>query len=275
MKLTVITICLNNVDELRRTVQSVTTQTPCDFEYVVVDGGSTDGCRELIASTSGITRWVSEPDTGIYNAMNKGVGLARGEYVLFLNSGDTLAAPDVLAHAVPRLGKADLYTGHYLECHHGKTQLRQSPNRLTARFLLEGTLMHQATFIRAALLREMPYNEKNKIVSDWEFFIRQWLLGHCSYALLDMVVSVFYVGGISTNKKTVIQGEAERQAVMDNLLPRRVQEAILRSNDYAYDKNVEWKIYRALALPPLKRDLKLLRNAFSFLLRDLFNRHQK
>ena len=87
--------------------------------------------------------------------------------------------------------------------------------------------------------------------------------------LLDQQIPAILVNSCA------VTAEAERQAVMDNLLPRRVQEAILRSNDYAYDKNVEWKIYRALALPPLKRDLKLLRNAFSFLLRDLFNRHQK
>ena len=201
--------------------------------------------------------------------------MARGEYVLFLNSGDELAAPDVLARICPKLGQADLQTGHYLECHHGKTELRQSPQNLTAKFLLQGTLMHQATFIRTALLQAFPYDENRKIVSDWEFFVRQWLLADCSYALLDTVVSIFYVGGISTNKKTIVQGEAERQEVMDSLLPRRVQEAILRSDDYAYNKRVEWKIHRALMLPPVKRDLKLLRNAFSFLLHDIFRPPRK
>lgn len=274
MKLTIITICRNNVDELRRTIASVAMQTRTDFEYVVVDGASTDGCRELIASTPRIDRWVSEPDTGIYNAMNKGVRMAGGDYVLFLNSGDELASKDVMEHVIPRLGEADLQTGHYLEHRHGKKELKQSPRNLTAKYLLQGTLMHQATFIRTNLLRERPYDEQRKIVADWEFFVRQWLLGGCSYALLDWVISVFYVGGISTNKKTVAQGEAERQKVMDSMLPHRVQMAILRSDDYAYDKQVEWKIHRALMLSPVKRDLKLLRNAFSFFLRDLFRRHR-
>lgn len=274
MKLTVITICLNNVDELRRTVQSVTTQTPCDFEYVVVDGGSTDGCRELIASTSGITRWVSEPDTGIYNAMNKGVSLARGEYVLFLNSGDTLAAPDVLAHAVPRLEGTDFIAGDYLVTRGSTTERRLSPRRMTARFLLEGALMHQATFTRTALLRETPYDENLRIVADWAFLLDHWLMRGCTYRHIGIVVSVFQMGGISTNRRTVARRDEERRAVIDRLLPPRVQAAILSSDEHAYDSYVEQRIHRAVALPPVRRDLKLLRNAFRFLLRDLFRPHR-
>lgn len=276
MKLTVITICLNNVDELRRTIRSVTTQAKADFEYVVVDGGSTDGCRELIAGTPGIARWVSEPDAGIYNAMNKGVTLARGEYVLFLNSGDTLAATDVLARAVPRLGEADFLAGDYLIARGHTTERRLSPARMTARFLLEGALMHQATFTRTALLRETPYDERLRIVADWELLLRRWLLDGCTYRHIDTVVCVFQMGGLSTNRRTVARRDEERRTVIDRLLPPRVQAAILHEDGRAYDAYVEQRIHRALALPPVCRDLKLLRNAFRFLLRDVFRpRHDR
>lgn len=272
MKLSIITICLNNREELQRTVASVVGQTCNDYEYIVVDGGSTDGCRELIASTPRIDRWVSEPDTGIYNAMNKGVRMAGGDYVLFLNSGDTLRDRDVLGKVVPRLGKADFYAGHYLTDRGGKTRLLCSPRRLSAKFLLEGALMHQATFTRTALLRATPYDERLRIVADWAFLLEQWLMRGCTYEMMDVVVSVFAMDGVSTNKKTVARRDAERREVMDSLLPARVREALLQRDAPAYDEYVEQNIHRALAMPPVRRDLKLLRNAAKFLLRDLFGK---
>ena len=274
MKLSIITICRNNVDELRRTIASVAMQTRTDFEYVVVDGASTDGCRELIASTPRIDRWVSEPDTGIYNAMNKGVRMADGDYVLFLNSGDELASKNVMEHVIPQLGEADFYAGHYLRERGGKPTLRLSPRHMSARFLLEGALMHQATFTRTELLRRQPYDERLRIVADWEFLLRQWLLEGCSYKQIDTVVSIFHKGGASTTSAGIEQRDRERRNVIDSLLTPRQQAAMLGHDPYAYDEYVEQRIHRALAFPPVKRDFKLLCCAFRFLLRDLFRRHR-
>lgn len=103
MKLSIITICLNNLEELKRTVASVLQQTCKEFEYIIIDGGSTDGCKEYIEGLAGVSQWISEPDKGIYNAMNKGIRIAGGEYVLFLNSGDELYNGGVLAEALPLL----------------------------------------------------------------------------------------------------------------------------------------------------------------------------
>lgn len=275
MKLSIITICLNNREELQRTLSSVTGQTCNDYEYIVVDGGSTDGCRELIASTPRIDRWVSEPDTGIYNAMNKGVRMAGGDYVLFLNSGDTLHDKEVLEKIIPRLGDADFYAGHYLTDRGGKTRRLCSPRRLSAKFLLEGALMHQATFTRTALLRATPYDESLRIVADWAFLLKQWLMRGSTYEMLDVVVSVFAMDGVSTNKKSVIQRDAERRKVMERLLPERIRETLLQRDAPAYDEYVEQNIHRAMAMPPVRRDLKLLRNAVKFLVRDLCSRGRR
>lgn len=270
MKLSVVTICFNNLAELKRTVSSVLAQTNKEFEYLVIDGGSTDGCKEYIATTSGITCWVSEPDGGIYNAMNKGIKMASGDYVIFLNSGDTFYDEEVLARVLPCLGKADFYAGHYMQNRAGKMKQILSPRHLSVKFLLEGALMHQATFTRTSLLKAKGYDEELKIVSDWKFLFEEWTFHDRTYSLLDTVVSIFYIGGISTNKHSVCRRDEERRLVLDKLLPRRIQDAVLRNGDYSYDTYVEQNIHRALCLPPLKRDAKLLRNAFKFLLYDMF-----
>jgi glycosyltransferase involved in cell wall biosynthesis len=88
MKLTIITINYNNKEGLVKTFDSVRVQTWKDFEFIVIDGGSTDGCKELIEQNHQINYWVSEKDSGVYNAMNKGIRKATGDYVIFMNSGD-------------------------------------------------------------------------------------------------------------------------------------------------------------------------------------------
>ena len=108
-KLTIITINYNNLEGLKRTVESVLNQTWQEFEYIVIDGGSNDGSAEYIESQSEhIDYWVSEPDKGIYNAMNKGIAKARGEYLLFLNSGDHLYSAKVLEENYGKIADFDL-----------------------------------------------------------------------------------------------------------------------------------------------------------------------
>ena len=112
MKLSVITINFNNKEGLAKTIVSVVGQTTRDFEWIIIDGGSTDGSRELIENNSDyITYYVSEPDKGIYNAMNKGIVASHGEYLLFLNSGDYLYNKDVIEQVIPLLRDKDIYVG--------------------------------------------------------------------------------------------------------------------------------------------------------------------
>lgn len=274
MRISIITICLNNLEELRRTIDSVLGQTYEDYEFIVIDGGSTDGCRELIEATSRIDQWVSEPDSGIYNAMNKGVRMAHGDYFLFLNSGDTLYDRDVLRRVVPSLQGGDFYVGHSMLYENGEFTLRKTPLQMSVKFLFETSIMHQSTFIRGDLLRQKPYNEQYKVVSDWEYFFYEWMFNGRSYEPLDVVVSVFYLGGISNNAATLALNDRERQEVIDALIPKRLQAAVM-GRDLAYfegTEELERKIQKSMLLDPVQRDMKLLRNAFKFLVKDFFRR---
>lgn len=115
MKLSIITINLNNLEGLKKTFESVFNQTFTDYEWIVIDGGSTDGSREFIeAHQDSFSYWSSEPDRGIYNAMNKGILQANGEYLSFLNSGDYYADSETLANVFCTNHEADILFGYMI-----------------------------------------------------------------------------------------------------------------------------------------------------------------
>lgn len=265
MKVTVITVNLNNLEGLRRTAESVMAQTSKDFEYIIMDGGSTDGSKEYIASLSRVDRWTSEPDRGIYHAMNKGVALARGEYCIFMNSGDAFCHRRVLESVIPYLAGGDFYVGRAIFMEGKKRKKTEyPPQAMSIGFLLQGSINHQATFTRVALLRECPYNERHRIISDWELFFREWLLRDRSYFPLPVTVAYYDMGGISSTKEA--QVEEEREEVMGGLIPRNILDKLRAEQE---SSSLEWKVRRAMWKPPVRRDCKLLRNAFKFLLKDL------
>ena len=266
MKISVITVVLNDLLGLKRTVQSVLKQRCKDYEYVILDGGSTDGTIEYINNLQieGIKR--SEPDAGIYNAMNKAVRLSKGDYCLFLNSGDTFYDDEVLAKATEAIGSSDLYVGNTVEIGNHKL-IGWAPDFLTVNYLMKTSIYHQSTFIRRELLVKYPYNESHKIVSDWEFFFERWLQG-CSYEKLDFFVSNYYLGGYSYVHQDLIA--LERKEVLERLLPMRIVEEFIKEKDRKPLSKLEEKIRIAFTLPPIQRDLKIIRNAVKALISDLF-----
>ena len=151
MKLSIITINYNNCNGLAETIRSVEGQTLKDFEWVVVDGVSTDGSRDLIeAHADSFSYWVSEPDNGIYHAMNKGIKEAGGEYLLFLNSGDMLADNQVVEHVVPSLHDFDFVVGNIYKSDNLGVKAFDENNLSSQRlpFMLTiSSLPHQSTFI--------------------------------------------------------------------------------------------------------------------------------
>lgn len=265
MKLSIITINYNNLEGLRRTVASVAAQTCMNFEYIVIDGGSTDGSREYIKTAPRIDSWVSEPDKGIYNAMNKGAKMAQGEYCLFLNSGDTLYDKNVLCKVIPVLNGGDFYAGHPILVKGRKSYKEYLPQKMSIDFLLLGSINHQSTFTRTAILKKRPYNENHKIVSDWEKFFTEWLLYDRSYIPMDLTIAKFRLDGISSNDISLLL--KEKQEVIDNLIPSYIQKGLRMEKDLS---PLELKIKKALSKPPLQRDVKLIRNALKYLLQDLF-----
>ncbi len=180
MKLSIITINYNNKVGLQKTIDSVVSQTFKDYEWIIIDGGSTDGSKELIEEYSQyITYWVSEPDKGIYNAMNKGILKAQGEYLYFLNSGDALYSKSILDEFLSENIYGDIIYGNLiLENLDKSTKEIIYKNDISLSYFLEfKTICHQATIINKELFKNNLYNESLKLVSDWEFEMKQVLKG--------------------------------------------------------------------------------------------------
>lgn len=216
MKLSIITVNLNNKDGLQKTIDSVVSQTFKDFEWIVIDGGSTDGSRELIEQYADhFAYWVSEPDKGVYNAMNKGIRVAKGEYLQFLNSGDWLWNETALERCFSHGFTADIAYGDlYLFRENGFEERRYSDN-LSLRFFYRDTLCHNSTFIKRLPLANELYDESLKIVSDWKFFLMQFINNKSFEHINEFVIS-YDASGISVNRKLWKQ---ERYEVMKRIVP--------------------------------------------------------
>ncbi len=170
MKLSIITVNYNNKAGLQKTIDSVVAQTWRDFEWIIIDGGSTDGSKELIEQyQQHFSFWCSEPDKGVYNAMNKGIEKAQGEYLLFLNSGDALYDEHVLQNVDDLHITADIISGQVerMDNH----QLLRTYDKSILMQLYRDTLNHQGTFIKRTLFDDLRYDESLKVVSDWKFWL--------------------------------------------------------------------------------------------------------
>lgn len=229
-KLTIITINYNNADGLRRTLNSVITQKDVFFEHIIVDGASTDESLNVIKDylislnekecNNILVRWVSEPDLGIYNAMNKGIRMSKGEYLLFLNSGDVFANENVVRKFYDASVSAEIVSG-IEQMPNGSLVYPKNEEELTYSYFYDDTLLHQSTFIRRdAFERYGLYNECYRIVSDWEWFFRVLIRENATYQALDFIVAIFDVKGISNQHGLLQLHNKEREKVRQTILPR-------------------------------------------------------
>ena len=224
MKLSIITINRNNAEGLRKTIESVVSQTFTDFEYIIIDGASTDGSVEVIKEYSDkITYWVSEPDSGIYNAMNKGILKAHGEYLLFLNSGDWLVDEEVLRDISNVKLTDDIVSGNLILWDNGNQQLREAikTEDLGFEHLYNNRMPHPSTFIKKSLFDTYGmYNEEFKIVSDWEFFLKCLIVNNCSYSNIERIISCYDLNGISSNPEYMHIQNDEKETTFNKYVPR-------------------------------------------------------
>ena len=212
--LSIITIVYNNVRDIERTMLSVLNQSYQNIEYIVVDGASTDGTLGIIQRYQDrISKVVSEKDAGIYDAMNKGLALASGDYVLFMNSGDELYAPDTVETVFAMAPNADIYYGEtemFNEAWQSIGKRRHSvPEKFTWKSFRFGmTISHQAIYIRRSLTE--PYDRKYQLSADID-----WILTAAKKAKTSVKVSgyvaKYLVGGLS--KKRHRQSLKERFAI--------------------------------------------------------------
>lgn len=222
-KISIITITYNNIAGLKRTVESVFNQTYTDYEYIVIDGGSTDGSAEFLKEYDNkITYWVSEPDKGIYNAMNKGLKFAQGDYVHFLNAGDCYASNDVLSRFFSERQNISFIRGTQI-CNYGDhTEIwtNLGEEEVTVYDMFVNTMLHQATFIRRDLFDKYGlYDEDLKITSDWKFFFKA-ILGGEKTKFENIEIVDFEMFGVSTGggeHGTLLK--QERAKVIEELMP--------------------------------------------------------
>ena len=216
MKISVITVSFNAHDEIERTILSVIGQDYDDYEYVIVDGGSTDGTVDLIKKhSSKISKWISEPDSGIYCAMNKAVSIASGDYCIFMNAGDCFVSPNVLKKVSRYLdGTVGYVLGNQI---HVATDGRIcaytiSRQKISRNNLLISSIAHQASFILRSLLVSDPYDETLKLVSDWKFALEKLVFEGVSYRCIDVDVCFFFRGGATDSMRRL--GQLERRTVL-------------------------------------------------------------
>lgn len=229
MRLSIITINRNNAAGLGKTMQSVAAQMCKDFEYIVVDGASIDNSVAVIekyAPEFDHLQWVSEPDNGIYNAMNKGIHMATGEYIQILNSGDCLASEKVVAEMLKALddnGNPTILYGNMIKCFADGRRVEDrcfAGQPITMLGMYTGTLNHDPAYIRRDLFEKYGYyDETLKIVSDWKWYLQAIILGGERPCYTDLNVTLFDMTGISedTGSKSVIR--QEREQVLSTLIP--------------------------------------------------------
>lgn len=224
-KISIITVNLNNQSGLERTARSVVEQTALGFvEWIIIDGGSNDESVDVIHKyKDDVAYWVSERDHGIYNAMNKGVAQAHGEYVLFLNSGDELAGKDVIEKFI----YSDVY-GRFDYCLGASNMIkddriewvRRPDEEVSAFSLINNIAAHQSEFIKRERFSTIKYDETYKIAADMKLLFDDVVMRSASYVALNYVVSNFYMDGISSCLHSLRKDENERY--LKELLPPRI-----------------------------------------------------
>lgn len=222
-------------------MESVLSQDCRDIEYIVIDGGSTDGSVEVIKTQKDkLAYWVSEKDEGIYHAQNKGLLEATAEYCLFLNSGDMLADSTIISQVVPHLGEAEIVYGDLITVDKsGKEKFIASPMKLDVYHFMISTLWHPTAFIKRELFHKYGlYEQKLKVTADYEFFIRTVIKNNVSTKHIKSAICLFDLRGISNSSEMKELQTRERKLSWEmNFSPKMIESfeqhtQFLRSREY-------------------------------------------
>lgn len=204
--ITVVTIVLNGVAFLEKTIQSVISQNYENIEYIIIDGGSTDGTIDIIKKYENkITHWISEPDTGIYDALNKGVGLTSGDWINFMTGGDKFYSNEVI-HKIfdNQAHDTDIIYGDMQLDRKGvlQTKKAKSLNVLWKKV----AFCTQSVFVSAQYCKQHKFSLQYSIAGDFDFFHSAFFYHHAKFEYVETIIAVFLHGGASN-----IAGEARKQ----------------------------------------------------------------
>ena len=200
-KFSIVTVCRNEEAAIRDTCESIVSQHYQNFEWIVIDGASSDGTLEILSEyRNEIQHLVSEPDNGIYNAMNKGAISAMGEYLIFMNGGDRFADSDALLFAAQSPRAQMLYGDVYLGSQ--TRNIETYPDVVDSGYMLRNMIPHQATFYERATFEAVGgYDESFKIAADYDLYIRLFEDARVSHYHIPYPIAVFDLEGISNNRK--------------------------------------------------------------------------
>lgn len=215
MFFSIITVVLNDLENLKQTIENVEKQSCQDYEYIIVDGCSRDGTidylQELSAKDTKI-RYISEKDTGIYNAMNKGISLARGEYILFLGAGDFLYNDKVLEE-IKKYDGYDVIYGYGIFSSGEREGKRIGTKLGLWAFLWDKVAAHQAVYVKTSLMQKYKFQEKYRVQADQDALMRMYK-DKCSFIYLNKPLCYYDGLGFSSRKEYLQQNVLDRVSML-------------------------------------------------------------
>lgn len=227
-KLSIITINYNNAKGLKRTIESVINQSYKNIEYIIIDGGSTDESIKIINEYQNkIAFSILEKDNGVFDAQNKGIQKATGDYILVLNSGDELDNFNVLESIFNTNHTEDIIYGNMMIVHeNNRREYGKMPKMINFEHMMNDTLWHPVSFVKKDFLNQVGlYDTNYKIVADYEWFLRAIFKFHAILKYYDLPISVFYLGGLSSHIDNVERIKLERlNAQISNFGEEKVNE---------------------------------------------------
>ena len=248
IKYSIITVCYNAGNSIERTISSVLKQTFRSKEYIIIDGASKDNTINIINKhINDVDLFITEPDNGIYDAMNKGISNSSGEYLIFMNAGDIFVSDDVLENVSNQLNNYPIVHGNIIRCYN-HTRRRNSgitkENPQIMDFLFD-TFHHQASFIKKEIFEMYGgYSTKTKLCSDWKFFFDCVILKGVKAHYINVDIAYFMMDGISTNHKDDYLNE--RRSYLSELYGKEIYLDL--EELYNYRKSIVARFFMRLRL---------------------------
>lgn len=247
--ISIVTINRNNINGLNKTIDSVIKQSDKDFEYIIIDGASSDGSQDLLKQyDSNITKWISEQDQGIYDAMNKGINISNGKFLLFLNSGDYLYDSNVIKNVKNKLSDFDIITGGLKTFSEEENSEIILPHQnVDFNTFSKSFISHPSSFIKRELfIKYGLYDITYKIAADHKAFFLFFSNLNIKYQPINDIITIHEKGGISSNMNFNLIHESERVRVL-NETPTFYQPLLFSKNTLKHNF-IKKKYFRVFSL---------------------------
>lgn len=237
-KISIITVCLNAVSTIDATIKSVLSQTFKNIEYLIIDGASTDGTVALLEKyqQQNALKFISEPDSGLYEAMNKGIKLSAGDLIIFLNAGDYFVSKEVIDFYLSKIKmyEADLFFARivWIDSLHKNIVLSDSSSITEIENLKTSNFPHPATLYKRELFEKIGFfNEAYSILGDYEWNVRALVVEKIRFQYIDIIVTVFFADGISNHSLFIQQRFIETKKISEHYF-NPLKESILIQKIY-------------------------------------------